>query len=78
MILAFARFILLARQRFTGSLHFDNVSWVSVINEIVKITNKQVKNFQNIETVTIITVKYQSSKTRLHTAVLLCFLILRY
>ena len=43
MILAFARFILLARKRFTGSLHFNNVSWVSVINEIVKITNKQVK-----------------------------------
>ena len=40
MILVFARFILLARKRFTGSLHFNNVSWVSVINEIVKITNK--------------------------------------
>ena len=45
MILVFARFILLARKRFTGSLHFNNVSWVSVINEIVKITDKQIKNF---------------------------------
>ena len=44
MILVFARFILLAQKGFTGSLHFD-VSWVSLINEIVKISNKQAKNF---------------------------------